>query len=214
MRMTSITMSLLLFVFIAGCKNPTSGKPRAAVGEAMEEKTEKPLSEEETGATYEFSNDGSRIDWVGSKVTGSHDGGFEMFSGTFQVPGGEITDGQVKVEIDLTSIWSDSDKLTEHLNSPDFFETEKFPEASFTSTSIEEGGEGDATHTVTGNLDLHGQKKSITFPAKIAVTDDGFEASTEFALDRKLFGIDFAGMPDDLIKDDVLVKLDVKGATR
>jgi polyisoprenoid-binding protein YceI len=63
---------------------------------------------------------------------------------------------------------------------------------------------------VTGNLDLHGVKKSITFPATIKVEGDTVEVSAEFAINRKDFGIVYAGMPDDLIKDDVLMKVKLK----
>jgi polyisoprenoid-binding protein YceI len=84
---------------------------------------------------------------------------------------------------------------------------EKYPKATFTSTSIKPGGENGATHTVTGNLDLHGVTRSITFPAKISPSADAVDVDAEFVIKRKDFGIVYPGMPDDLIKDDVLIKL-------
>jgi polyisoprenoid-binding protein YceI len=214
MRIASVSAALLLFVFVSGCKDPTTGKVRAAVGTPVAEAAEKPTENETIVRTYEFSGDGSRIDWVGSKVTGQHEGGFKDFSGTVEVPDGDLSRARIEVEIDLKSLWSDTDQLTLHLNSADFFETSVNPKSKFVSTSIEKGGEGDATHTVTGNLDLHGVKKSITFPAKIELSDDGLVSNAQFALDRQLFAVKYAGMPDDLIKDDVLVKLSISAASR
>jgi hypothetical protein len=36
------------------------------------------------------------------------------------------------------------------------------------------------------------------------------EVDAEFAINRKDFGIVYPGMPDDLIKDDVLLKLHIR----
>jgi polyisoprenoid-binding protein YceI len=63
---------------------------------------------------------------------------------------------------------------------------------------------------VTGNLELHGVTKSITFPATIKMSADAVDVDAEFAINRKDFGIVYAGKPDDLIKDDVLIKLEIR----
>jgi len=63
------------------------------------------------------------------------------------------------------------------------------------------------THQVTGNLDLHGVEKSITFPAHIEVGDGSAKATASFKINRKDFGITHAGMAEDLIKDDVLLEM-------
>ena len=90
---------------------------------------------------------------------------------------------------------------------------DKFPKATFTSTEIKAGGDKGATHTVTGELDLHGVKKTISFPATLAVTADGATGTAEFSINRKDFGLVYPGKPDDLIRDDVGIKLSLK-ATR
>ena len=110
------------------------------------------------------------------------------------------------MSFDTTSLWSDNDKLTGHLKSPDFFDVEKFPTATFTSTSIVAAADG---FTVTGNLDLHGMQKSITFPAQIEAGAETVTAKAEFSIMRFDFGIVYPGMPDDLIRDEVVVTFDV-----
>ena len=63
---------------------------------------------------------------------------------------------------------------------------------------------------MTGNLELHGVTKSIKFPATVKASGDSVEVDAEFAINRKDFGVVYPGMPDDLIKDDVLLKLHVR----
>ena len=66
-----------------------------------------------------------------------------------------------------------------------------------------------STHTVSGNLTIKGIKKSISFPATIT-SNNGFQMTSEFSINRKDFNITYKGKPDDLIRDDVLLQLDFK----
>jgi len=116
----------------------------------------------------------------------------------------------VTVDIDTASLVTDADGLTTHLKTPDFFDVAKYPKANFTSTKIEPATTAGATHTITGNLDLHGVKKSISFPASIQVAPDSASVNAEFAINRKDFGINYAGKANDLIRDEVVMKLTVK----
>lgn len=192
---------------LAGCKNPADSAPRAEVKEAAA-----PKAAEAPQAGHEplpISHEQSKVQFVGAKVTGSHDGRFDRFSGTLHLNPQQFDASRIEVDIDMTSIWSDNDRLTGHLQSDDFFAVEKFPSARFVSTSIKEGGESGKSHTVTGNLTLRGVTREITFPADIEVKDDALTAKAEFSLPRKQFGVAYEGKPDDLIRDDVLVRLDV-----
>ena len=65
---------------------------------------------------------------------------------------------------------------------------------------------------MTGNLELHGVKKAITFPATITVTADSVSMESEFAFDRADFGITYPGPADNLIRDEVVLKLSVHAA--
>ena len=152
----------------------------------------------------------SKVDWVASKVTKSHNGKFKQFTGKIDLVGGKPEASKVTVDIDLGSVEADAPKLTEHLKSADFFDVAKHPKATFTSTEIKPGVPGGATHTVTGLLDLHGVKKTITFPANVEVSDNEVGVKAEFSINRKDFNINYTGAADDLIRDNVLLKLDVK----
>jgi polyisoprenoid-binding protein YceI len=183
--------------------NPAKGKTQAAVSEPS---PAAPAANPSTGVSYAFSQANSSIEYVGAKVTGKHEGKLGTFSGNIQLVDGDPTKSAVSVDIDVGSITSDNEKLTRHLKSADFFDVEKFPKATFKSTAIKAGGADGATHTITGNLDLRGVTKQIAFPATIKV-GEGVQVNAEFAINRKDFGINYAGMANDLIKDEVLLKL-------
>ena len=204
--------SVLALAGVACNNDPAKGKTQAAVSEAAATTTPQTAQAPANGANYTFSQAGSSVEFVGAKVTKKHDGKVGSFSGIVQLIENDPTKSSVKVELALDSLSVDEPKLTKHLKSPDFFDVAKFPKASFASTTIKAGGENGATHTVTGNLDLHGVAKQISFPARIKVNAERVLVEAEFAINRKDFGISYPGMADDLIKDDVLIllKLDAK----
>lgn len=209
--MNRSTLALLPLLLLTACDNePGKGKAQATVAAPVASAPATVTTAAATKASFAFSNDGSKVEYTGAKVTGKHPGGFDKFTGTVSLLDNAVEKSSVSVEIDTDSLTSDNDKLTGHLKSPDFFDVAKFPKARFSSTAIKAGGEGGASHTITGNLDLHGVTKSITFPATIRVTAEGVEVDAEFAINRKDFGIVYPGMPDDLIKDDVAIKLTIR----
>ncbi|MBL0194250.1 MAG: YceI family protein [Myxococcales bacterium] len=91
-------------------------------------------------------------------MTGKHEGGFSDLKGTVRLVDGAPEKSSVHVDIDAASITSDAEKLTGHLKSPEFFDVGKFANITFDSTAVKAGGDKGATHTVTGNLALHGDQ--------------------------------------------------------
>lgn len=192
-----------------GCDNdPVADAPRAETKEAVEQAAQPADAKAPAGAQmFSFSEQGSSFDFVGAKVTGKHDGNFKKFSGKIELIDGDPLKSKVTAALDMKAVETDTPKLTGHLLSPDFFDVEKFPESKFESTKIEKAADG---FTVTGNLTLHGVTKSITFPAKIETNADQVNVTADFGINRKDFEIIYPGMPDDLIKDEVLIKLALK----
>ncbi|MFN2510777.1 MAG: YceI family protein [Pyrinomonadaceae bacterium] len=199
------TLTILVpLLLIAACNDPASDKPRAVTNQAA------PVAAAPAGGEkYLITPDNSKIEFVGSKVTGSHNGSFGKFSGAIDYLG-QPEKSRVTFKIDLDSLTSDDPKLTAHLKTPDFFDVAKYPQATFESTEIKAGGDKGATHTITGNLNLHGATKSITFPATIAVAPDAITVDSTFSINRKDFGINYAGASDNLIRDDVVLNLNVR----
>ena len=147
---------------------------------------------------------------VVSKVRGR----FQNFSGTVTV----AADGtpSVDAKIDVTSITTDNEQRDGHLKTADFFEVEKFPTATFKSTSVKADG-GD--FVVTGDFTLHGVTNSIDLKLEFNGVNAGmgngpvagFEAST--TINRKDFGISI-DMPLEgggaVVGDKIVLNLDIE----
>jgi len=196
---------LFMLVFVAACADPAADKSKAVTGEAA---TASPQSVAQ-GERYLINAQNSKIEFIGSKVVGSQNGFFEKFDGVIYYAG-QPEKSRVEIKIDMNSVKTDADGLTTHLKTPDFFDVAKYPQATFTSTEIKPGGEKAATHTITGNLQLRGVTKAITFPAKIGVTGDAVTVDSNFSINRKEFGINYAGAADNLVRDEVVLTLKVR----
>jgi polyisoprenoid-binding protein YceI len=195
----------LIFINNA-CSNPAADKSKAVTGEAAQTASPATIAH---GTKYLITPQNSKIEFVGSKVTGSHNGSFQDFSGQIDHTG-NVEQGRVNITIKADSITTDTADLTKHLKTADFFDVAKYPEATFVSTAIKSGGEKGASHTVTGNLTMHGVTKSVTFPATIAVTPDIASVDAHFSINRKDFGLNYAGAADNLIRDEVVLKLTIR----
>ena len=206
MLRTSFSILLAVSFALAAC---------ADVGDAPEAETTAiepiELATETTfsGTPFPLNTENSSIEWTAAKITRTHDGGFGAFSGSIYVDRDVISG--VEITIDAASIFSDEDRLTNHLKSGDFFDVEAHPEARFEATSFEPiadgSGEFGATHTVTGTLTLRDQTNQIVFPATLAVDSEMISASADFIIDRQLWGLTYPGQPDDLIRDQIRIKL-------
>jgi polyisoprenoid-binding protein YceI len=190
-----------LFSVASGCSDPARDVPKST---ASEPEKSAPTAAS-TGKEYVIRSD-STVGFTGSKVTGRHDGGFKNVTGTLNVVDGKI-DGTPEIKIEMNSAWADNERLTGHLKSPDFFDVAKFPVSTFSITALEPAG---AQQKVTGNLTLHGVTRSVSFPADVKIADDAVLVKAQFALNRKDFGINYAGKANDLIRDLVVIRLDIK----
>jgi polyisoprenoid-binding protein YceI len=216
-----LTAVLSAAAFLTACSDPTANKPKAVTSAPSNSATANqttgspaPGSNAVKGEELTVTPKNSTVTFIGSKVTGKHQGGFTAFSGTVDLVNGTPEESSVTVEIDANSLFSDDPKLTDHLKTADFFDVAKFPKASFRSTKIEPGARSPENYIITGDLELHGQTKSIAFPARIDVTDTDVTVKAGFRINRKDFGIMYSGPADNLIRDDVAVMLDVKTARK
>ncbi len=121
-----------------------------------------------------------------SKVRGT----FDTFSGAITVA--EDGTPSVKAEIDVTSINTQNEQRDAHLKSADFFESEKYPTATFVSTGVRAKGDD---YLLDGDFTLKGVTRPVTLELEFNGVNPGmgqgevagFEASV--VLNRKDFGI-------------------------
>jgi polyisoprenoid-binding protein YceI len=153
----------------------------------------------------------SKLEWVGKKVTGQHNGTVNIKSGTVNVEKGKLSGGEFLIDmasIKVLDLEGESNgKLTGHLKSDDFFSTDKFPEASFEITNVKDG-------IVTGDLTIKGFTNSLTFPADVKIIKGVLTATAKgIKVDRTLYEIRygsgrfFDNLGDKVINDEFIMDL-------
>jgi len=232
MRTNFLLGSILagLFVFMSCTSAPDSDEAKTTEAQKV--------SDDQSGETWKLNISDSKIEWVGTKVSGYHTGIVPLKSGDINVKNGEVTGGKfimdlanMQVEGPKGSDTAMNKKLLGHLKSADFFDVEKNPEGIFeltdvkpyTGSAIKDTVDSrqeeinkykvtDPTHLVSGNLTLKGVTKNIEFPARITVSGNAAEAIAKFNINRKDWGIVYAGKPDDLIRDAIHLGISIKAA--
>jgi polyisoprenoid-binding protein YceI len=215
MKHSNLFLALSLAVLLPACqKSEITDKPAAEVSDtaattagASDTAAQQPAG---NAVRANVIKEKSSIDFVGAKVTRDHDGKFKNFDGSIEYVAGKPE--RISFDIDVSSLETDDPKLDGHLKTADFFDVAKYPKATFTSTSLTEAPAGEAsgaTHLLTGTLDLHGVQKEVRIPVKAQQTAEGVHATSEFTINRHDWGISYKGMADDLIKDNVLIRLDL-----
>lgn len=160
-----------------------------------------PLSDStpDSGIETKLTAANTRIEFVGTHVGKDPDpdarqGHFPDFAGSAVVADDELK--SVAVEIQTASITTDNEKLTNHLKSPDFFDTRTYPTATFVSSRIARNDDGD--YIVNGNLTLMGTTREISFPARVGMAGGVLSLSSKLTIDRTEFGM--TGLTDKVKK--------------
>ncbi|MEL6132063.1 MAG: YceI family protein [Bacteroidota bacterium] len=138
----------------------------------------------------------SLIDWEGTEPGDEgHYGNMKIKSGMILVSGETISGGQFVIDMESINVTDleggRKTKLEGHLKDGDFFETEKYPEATFTIGEVSPTeGDSTANFIIKGNLQMKDSTKSIEIPAQITMSETGVSATTPpFTIDRTQWGV-------------------------
>ncbi len=164
------------------------------------------------GEKYIIDKKESVVAWKCSMVfanKGGHTGYISLSKGELMIEKGKLLGGTI--EVDMNTIADEHHKsdnnLIEHIKSPDFFDVNKFPMATFIITKvISEKGED---INVTGNLTIKGIAHAVTFPAKIEVKAGIVSANGKVTIDRTQWDVRyrsvtfFNNLADKAISDSI-----------
>ncbi|WP_340615296.1 YceI family protein [Xenorhabdus thailandensis] len=114
-------------------------------------------------------------------------GGFRDFDGNFTFDPENPANDKVNVVIKTDSVDTKHVERDKHLRGPDFLNSNKYPEANFTSTNVKKEGEH---YLITGDLTLNGVTKPVILDAKLINAGNdpwggyraGFEATGKLKL--------------------------------
>ena len=121
----------------------------------------------------------------------------------------------VAVTIPLDKFTTSVPDLDDHLRSADFFETAKYPTATFKSTRVEKGAMAEH-YKVSGELELHGVRKPVVLDVRLnkigvnprnSLATIGFDAMT--TLKRSDFGL---GRFVPQVSDEIRVEITTEAA--
>lgn len=120
---------------------------------------------------------------------------FAQGQGTLEFDGADPTRSSVEVTIPLSTLSTGVPALDDDFRSTDFFDTARFPTATFKSTKVEKGMAMDRLE-VTGQLTLHGVTRPVTLEVTVVkigtnprsgLATVGFDATA--TLKRSDFGL-------------------------
>ncbi len=135
----------------------------------------------------------SKVQWIGKKMVGKHDGHVELAGGFIARKGGIITNGEILVNMQSITVddieaeeWNT--KLVNHLKNDDFFNAEKYPTAKFVFDSVHE--EEGSTH-IHGQLTIRDKTQPFEMFTELTMGEDKSTATGTVEIDRTLFGIKY-----------------------
>lgn len=225
------TLPLALTLALLGCpKTPSDSSGASEPGEQPREATE-PASEkheasEPAAAPHDDADppppaalpgqevlsvdrEHSSVGFAVARATIGHIGHFARFSANLTLERGQPVG--LAISVRTGSVAADQHGLTEHLKSADFFDVEKFPTATFTAARIVPlpADDEQGTHRVHGTMQLHGVERELDFAATFAFEADRVIGSAALDISAKAFGIEYAGMAEELAEDRVALEIEL-----
>jgi len=216
-QLSKISFLLILALVFTNCQDKAK---KASTGEA-----EEAAVSEVSSVEYAVNTSDSKIEWKGFKPTGTHTGTINLNDGNLTIDDGKLESGSFT--IDMTSIvvtdleGDQKASLESHLmgtvegKEGDFFNVNKYPEAKFEITSVDQMEDGKTT--LSGNLTMKGKTQNISIPVNVNTTDEMVSIESEtFTIDRTQWDINygsksvFDNLGDKFINDDMELTIMVK----
>lgn len=91
-------------------------------------------------------------------------GKFTRYNADVQIDPAHLEAAKVTAQIETASVETHEEKRDGHLRSPDFFDVEKYPNMTFTSTKVTRKGDD---LEVVGNLKIKDQEHAITLKGEV-----------------------------------------------
>ena len=140
-------------------------------------------------------------------------GRFNEFTGKLMMDATDVSISMVEFEVKAASVDTGNEKRDQHLRSSDFFSAKQFPVITFKSTKVKAKEDKKDVLEVTGDLELHGVKKSITVDVEVTGRAKGREGESligfesTFTIKRSEFGMTYGMGP---VSDDIRLTVSVE----
>lgn len=147
----------------------------------------------------------SSITFVSKQMGVPVEGNFKKFAAQIAVHPAKPEAGTARIDIDLGSIDTGSAEADEEVAGKAWFDSKKYPAASFTSSSISSLGNG--RYEVLGKMSIKGKTLEIKAPFTLKQEADTLIIDGQFPLKRLDFGIGSGIWSDtSVVADDVQIR--------
>lgn len=160
-----------------------------------------------TAADWNMDATQSRLGFSLKQMNVPTEGGFKRFhaSATFDPASPET--GQFRIDVDVDSIDTGSDEGDQEVKRPVWFDTARYPRATFVSNRVLKGANG--SFTAFGTLTIKGKARPASAPFALLRQPGGsYLAQGRFQLKRSDFGIG-GGDWDEVVANDVEVRFKI-----
>ncbi len=149
--------------------------------------------------SYTFDLENSLVVWEGKKtflVDYVDQGIIYPSAGNVVFNDGMIESGSIVFDMNSitalsTGSGSGQDMLSTHLKSADFFDTEKYPESSFTISRVESDPSRVGSYLLFGDMTIKGKSLPISVPVSMLQEEQGIALVGDIAVDRTLWDVQF-----------------------
>jgi polyisoprenoid-binding protein YceI len=153
---------------------------------------------------YEVSKDFS-IEFKSKDPSGS----FKIMQGDIDFDEKDLANSNFDFKIDVRSISTGNGMMTKKAQTPEWFDSAKYPYAKFKSTKVEKK-EGNACN-ITGNLTIKGITKTVVVPATYTKSNGKITFKGSFNVNRMDFKV---GKKSDAVPDIMKVNFEIPAQSK
>jgi len=147
----------------------------------------------------------SELSFITKQMGVPVDGRFKKFDATLNLDPKKPDAGSVAFSIDMASASLGVPESDAEMPKPTWFDTAKFPKATFQSTAIK--GLGNGKFEVSGKISIKGTVRDLVVPVSIVQSGENSTATGSFVLKRVEFKIGEGEWADPtVVANDVTVK--------
>ncbi|MCF8167289.1 MAG: YceI family protein [Rhodoferax sp.] len=149
--------------------------------------------------------DQSEISFVSKQMGVPVEGRFKKFEAQIVFDPAKLATSKIALTVDIASATLGAPEVDSELPKAPWFNTAKFPQATFQSSAIKSVGPG--KFEVSGKLGIKGNTRDVVIPVSLAANGASTVASGTFPIKRLAFSVGDGDWADtSTVADDVQVK--------
>jgi polyisoprenoid-binding protein YceI len=160
----------------------------------------------------------SEVGWSAKSISDTHEGKVSLSEARLEFSNGKLTGGMFVADMNTIVVTdiadsTDNSHFVAHLTDEDFFETNKFPTASFVITGVTPGENN--RYDIAGNMKIKNVEQPVNFEAVMVDDEAGKRLTAQFTIDRTRFGIEYGAQgkrgseKDWFILNDIFLKVNI-----